>query len=130
MRTHSNYRTLPFSLLSLRPALMLLVVLLLVTWLATPVTGQTVVGTITRSGLFPTAVAVYETGDKVLIVDKTTSHLLIYDGTSLALQTELTLTGAICDSAASLQPPMAVDETQGKAYVCVKGSFVHLRRSR
>jgi YVTN family beta-propeller protein len=46
--------------------------------------GQTVVGTLTRPGLVPRAVGVYEAGNKVFVADQTTGNLYIFDGATNA----------------------------------------------
>lgn len=73
--------------------------------------GQTVIGTISRPGLEPWNLAVYEIGNKLLICDNATGHLLIYDCASLALQTELTIEGGVGGSS------MLIDETSGRVYI-------------
>jgi DNA-binding beta-propeller fold protein YncE len=73
--------------------------------------AQTVVGTITRPGLRPYSLAVYESGNKVFISDAATGHVLIYDGDSMSLLNELALPGITRDAC------MVVDETRGKLYV-------------
>jgi YVTN family beta-propeller protein len=78
--------------------------------MAAPLGAQTVVGTISRSGMKPSAVAVYETGDKVFIADQTTGNLYIYDGTTLA-DLGFIYVGTV--------GRMVVDETYGKLYATV-----------
>ena len=46
--------------------------------------GENVVGQITRPGLKPSAVAVYEAGNRVFVGDDITGNIYIYDGTTLA----------------------------------------------
>jgi YVTN family beta-propeller protein len=78
---------------------------------ATPLSlfGQRVVGTISKPGLQPWGVAVYEAGNKVFIADHATSHLLIYDENTFVLLGEVSIDGA----GGSF---MVVDETRGKLY--------------
>ena len=58
--------------------------------------SQTIVGKITRPGLKPWSLAVYESGNKLFVGDRETGNLLIYDGTSLDLLAELPIDGG-CD---------------------------------
>jgi YVTN family beta-propeller protein len=71
--------------------------------------SQTTVGKITKPDLVPTAIAVYEKGNKVCIADRTSGSLLIYDSTTLQ---EL---GAVSVGLASVTW-MEVNETFGKLY--------------
>jgi YVTN family beta-propeller protein len=78
--------------------------------LAPALSAQTVVGTITRAGLEPFDLAVYEAGNKLFVIDSSTDHVLVYDGASLTLLDELTLTGGTGYG-------MVVDEPHGKLYM-------------
>jgi YVTN family beta-propeller protein len=51
--------------------------------LAAPFVGQTIVGTISKPGMKPFAVAVYEKGGKVFIADNSTGNLYMYDEATL-----------------------------------------------
>lgn len=51
--------------------------------LAAPFVGQTIVGTISKPGMKPFAVAVYEKGGKVFIADNSTGNLYMYDEETL-----------------------------------------------
>jgi len=94
-----------------RPAIRLLLGVLLIAATALPALGQTVVGTITRSGLLPYSLAVYEGGNKLFVGDDATGNLVIYHGSTLDLLTELTLLGGAGRGC------MAVDEPHGKLYL-------------
>ena len=71
--------------------------------------GQRVVGTISRQGLQPWGVAVYEAGAKAFIADHATIQLLIYDENTLVLLGQVSIDGA----GGSF---MVVDESRGKLY--------------
>ncbi|MGA2606727.1 MAG: choice-of-anchor D domain-containing protein [Terriglobia bacterium] len=73
-----------------------------------PCFAQTVVGTITRPGMVPTAVAVYEAGNKVFVADDNTGNLYMYDGTTLAESGSAHIGTSVLS--------MVVDETRGKLY--------------
>lgn len=88
-----------------------LVFVLLVTTMAVPLIGQTVVGTISKPGMQPTAVAVYEAGNKFFVADKTSGNVYIYDGTTLE---ELGFVYVGLDEVSE----MVVDEEYGKLYAC------------
>jgi hypothetical protein len=75
-------------------------------------TGPTLAGTITRPGLQPSLIAVYEGGNELLIADLTTKTLLVYDGATLNLVAEIAFPGDTINSAG-----MAIEETRGKAYL-------------
>ncbi|MCK4785348.1 MAG: carboxypeptidase regulatory-like domain-containing protein, partial [Desulfobacteraceae bacterium] len=51
--------------------------------MAVPIFGQTVVGTISKPGMQPTAVAVNEAEGKVILADNSTGNLYIYDEDTL-----------------------------------------------
>src|SRR5437667_11703833 len=63
---------------------MWMVIAVLASVFTAPLRSQTVVGSITRAGLFPTAVAVYEAGNKVFVADSTTQKVYTFDGSSFA----------------------------------------------
>ena len=84
------------------------------------VMGQTVVGKITRPGMKPWSLAVYENGNKVFIGDKETGNLLIYDGTSLELLNELSIEGGCGGSS------FCIHEESGKLYFCTFPSGNHV----
>ncbi len=84
------------------------------------VMGQTVVGKITRPGMKPWSLAVYEKGNKVFIGDKETGNLLIYDGTSLELLNELSIDGGCGGSS------FCIHEESGKLYFCTFPSGNHV----
>lgn len=73
--------------------------------------GQTVVAVISKPNLRPTAVAVYEGGNKVLIGDKTSGSLLVYDDRTLEQLATIPL-------GITQFSTIVVDEKYGKAY-CV-----------
>jgi YVTN family beta-propeller protein len=91
--------------------------LLLNVLLLSPTFSQTVVGTITRPGLAPSGLAVYEAGNKLCVFDDRTNHLLIYDGATLALEKEIIFSQPISDPFSCSD--MAVNETEGKLYICI-----------
>jgi YVTN family beta-propeller protein len=63
--------------------------------IALPLAAQNVVGTISRTGLQPWSMTVYEGGNKLFVADANSGHLLNYDCTTLSLQNELTIPGGI-----------------------------------
>jgi YVTN family beta-propeller protein len=73
--------------------------------------SQTVVGTITREGMVPSAVSVFETGNKVFVADETTGYVYIYDGTTLDELGSVNVGGPV--------GRMVVDEAYGKLYATV-----------
>ncbi|HET9530124.1 MAG TPA: beta-propeller fold lactonase family protein, partial [Blastocatellia bacterium] len=79
-----------------------------------PGRGQMVVGTITRPGLVPRAVAVYEGGNRVFVADNSTGNVYIYDG---ATNAEL---GSI--AAGAFVQDMLVNEATGKLYIASAGA--------
>ncbi|MCK4404588.1 MAG: beta-propeller fold lactonase family protein [candidate division Zixibacteria bacterium] len=87
----------------------LAIAMLLIAFMAVPLLGQTVVGTITRPGMLPYYLAVYEGGNKLFVGDADTDHLLIYDGHSFDLLAEFAIEGGV--------GPMVVDEASGKLYM-------------
>jgi DNA-binding beta-propeller fold protein YncE len=70
--------------------------------------GPTVVGIISRPGLKPNAVAVYNNGNKVFVADDTTGNVYMYDGTTLAELGSVYIGRGITT--------MVVDERSGKLY--------------
>ncbi len=94
------------------PVIHLACSILFIAVLAAPVRGQTVVGTITRPGLQPNTVAVYEAGNKVFVSDPPTGNLYIYNGATLA---EL---GSVFIGAGAARK-MLVHEASGKLYAFV-----------
>ena len=85
-----------------------------------PIFGQTVVGEITRPGLKPWSLAVYENGNKVFVGDNETGNLLIFDGTSLELLDELSIEGGCGGSS------FCIHEASGKLYFCTFPSGNHV----
>ncbi len=77
--------------------------------LAFPLWSQTVVSTLTHPGLLPTAVAVYETGNKVFLADDNDGKIYFYDGATNA-ELGSTFVGRLVYD-------MVVDESSGKLYV-------------
>jgi YVTN family beta-propeller protein len=73
--------------------------------------GQVIVGEITRTDLKPRTLAVYETGNKLLVGDQETGNLLIYDGASLTLLAEIPVERGAAGSR------MVVHEQSGKLYI-------------
>jgi len=82
--------------------------------MTTTLWAQTVVGTLSRAGLQPYAVAVYETGNKIFVADNATGNLYFYDG---ATNVEL---GFVFVGADVFY--MVVDEASGKLYAASRGA--------
>ncbi len=82
-----------------------------------PTFGQIIVGTISRPGLAPDGLAVYETGNKLCVFDDRTNHLLLYDGATLALEKEIVFSQPIYDPFSF--GGMTIDEAEGKLYICI-----------
>lgn len=76
--------------------------------LASPFAGQTIVGTISKTGMQPFAVAVYEKGGKVFIADNSTGNLYMYDEATLTEEGYLYIGKEIHE--------MVVHEGSGKLY--------------
>jgi len=74
-----------------------------------PLTGQSTVTTATRAGLDPTAMAVFETGNRLFVADKASGNLYMFDGTTLE---ELNAVPLDFDWVIG----MVIDETCGKLY--------------
>lgn len=111
MRAHRNPAFPNLGSRVCKPAIRLLLGIFLIAATALPALGQTVVGTITRTGLVPTAVAVYEAGNKVFVADSSTGNLYMYNGTTLADLGSVNVGGPV--------GRMVVDETYGKLYATV-----------
>ncbi|MBN2256011.1 MAG: beta-propeller fold lactonase family protein [Deltaproteobacteria bacterium] len=74
-----------------------------------PLSSQTVVGKISKTGMKPTAVAVYEKGNKVFISDKTSKDILVYSDTTNKQLATINLKNTWVTN-------IIVDEEYGKAY--------------
>jgi hypothetical protein len=76
--------------------------------------GQQLISTITKPGMSPIHMAVYQTGHKLLVCDQTadllTDNLLIYDCATLSLLAELQIGETLANC-------IVVDEISGKAYI-------------
>ena len=77
--------------------------------------SQGVIGSITRSGFNPTALALDETRNRLYVFDKGTSHVFFFDATTLE---ELDSVETTIGESLS----MVVDESKGKLYVARFGS--------
>lgn len=108
---HVSVRNIRWNTLSLAFSFLLNLLLLSSTF------GQTVVGTITRPGLAPAGLAVYEKGNKLCVFDDRTNHLLIYDCATLNLKKEIIFRNSISDPFSYVG--MAVNEKEGKLYACL-----------
>jgi len=106
MKVDLKFRLILFRFRGLKPALF---AMLLFSILRSPLPSQTVVGKISRENMKPTAVAVYEAGNKVFIADKTSKEILVYsDVTQKQIGTiNLKIT---------MVTKIVVDEKYGKAY--------------
>jgi len=82
--------------------------------MTTTLWAQTVVGTLSRAGLQPYAVTVYETGNKIFVADNATGNLYFYDG---ATNVELGFVFVGTDVFY-----MVVDEASGKLYAASRGA--------
>ncbi|MBN2432924.1 MAG: beta-propeller fold lactonase family protein [Acidobacteria bacterium] len=74
-----------------------------------PLSGQTVTGTITKAGLDPTAMVIFEAGNRLFVADKASGNLYMFDGTTLE---ELNAVHLDFDWVIG----MVIDETYGKLY--------------
>ena len=90
------------------------ILLALLASITTQLCGQTVVGTLSRAGLQPYSVAVYETGNKIFVADNSTGNLYFYDG---ATNAEL---GSVFVGTTVYY--MVVDEASGKLYAASNGA--------
>jgi YVTN family beta-propeller protein len=86
----------------------ILAALFLLLALAAPFVGQTIAGTISKPGMKPYAVAVYEKGSKVFIADNGTGNLYMYD------EQTLTEEGSLYIGKETYE--MVVHEGSGKLY--------------
>ena len=84
------------------------IILILFAAMAAPLWGQTVVGTLSQSGMQPYSVAVYETGNKVFVADNSTGNLHMYDGATNVLLNSAFIGGKVNS--------MVVHESSGKLY--------------
>ena len=100
------YRSIFQSAMKWRP--IVLATSLLAVFLA-PLHSQTVVGQISKPGMKPTAIAVYEKGRKLLIADKKAKEILVYN------ETTLKQVGSINLGPVKLSN-IIIDEKYGKAY--------------
>ena len=77
--------------------------------------SQTVVGSITRPNFRPTALAVYEAGNKVFVADDTTKKIYTFDGVTHAELGSVPTDGGVVD--------MVVHEASGKLYALSPGTI-------
>jgi DNA-binding beta-propeller fold protein YncE len=98
-----------------RNTFLILVVLCCAALMISPhLLAQTVVETISRPGMQPTSVAVYETGNRFFIADHTTGNVYMYDGVTHKEMAAIQVgTELFC---------MLVHEANGKLYALCKGS--------
>lgn len=89
----------------------------LITYMVSSLFGQIVVDSISRPGLAPDGLAVYETGNKLCVFDDRTNHLLIYNALTLALEKEIVFNDPISDP--NSFGGMVIDEAEGKLYIAI-----------
>jgi len=106
MKVDLKFRLILFRFRGLKPALF---AMLLFSILRSPLPSQTVVGKISRENMKPTAVAVYEAGNKVFIADKTSKEILIYNDTTNKQLGTINLK-------ITMVTKIVVDEKYGKVY--------------
>ena len=83
---------------------------LIVLLTARPLIGQTVIGKISKPGLKPWGLAIYENENKLFVADEATGHLLVYDGNSFTQLAEIAIDGGASDA-------LIVAESSGKVYI-------------
>jgi len=85
--------------------------------------GQTVIGSITRPGLRPTEVAVFEAGNRVFVADDATQKIYMFDGVTHAELNSIPATPGL--NPELLSPPgMVVHEQSGKLYALSSGGIL------
>jgi uncharacterized protein (TIGR03437 family) len=94
-----------------------------VVWLEPALQGQTVIGSITRPGLRPAEVAVFEAGNRVFVFDDATQKIYMFDGVTHAELNSIPATPGPDPDLPRL-PGMVVHEQRGKLYALSSGGIL------